>query len=53
MGFRLPVPIGANTLQLQPKAGEIVNAKTVLEEGDILVIYGHKNDIKKMIDHNI
>ncbi len=45
--------IGANTLQLQPNAGEIVNAKTVLEGGDILVIYGHKSDIKKMIDHNI
>lgn len=44
-GFRLPVPTGANTLQL--KADEIVNARTVLVEGDILVVYGHKNDIKK------
>lgn len=42
--------IGAKTFIL--KAGDIVNAKTILEEGDIIVIYGHKNDIKKMIDNN-
>lgn len=42
--------IGAKTFIL--KAGDIVNAKTVLEEGDIIVVYGHKNDIKKMIDDN-
>jgi trk system potassium uptake protein TrkA len=34
------------------KAGDIVNAETILEEGDIIVVYGDKNDIKKMIDQN-
>lgn len=42
--------IGAERVIL--KAGDIVNAKTILEEGDIIVIYGNKNDIKKMIDNN-
>lgn len=34
------------------KAGEIVTAETVFEKNDILVVYGHKNDIKRMIDDN-
>ena len=42
--------IGAERIIL--KAGDIVNAKTILEEGDIIVVYGNKNDIKKMIDNN-
>jgi trk system potassium uptake protein TrkA len=43
--------IGAKTFIL--KAGDIVNAKTMLEEGDIIVVYGHKNDIKEMIEDNM
>lgn len=43
--------IGAKTFIL--KAGSIVDAKTVLEEGDIIVVYGNKNDIKAMIDKNM
>jgi trk system potassium uptake protein TrkA len=42
--------IGAKRIIL--KAGDIVNAETILEEGDIIVVYGDKNDIKKMIDQN-
>lgn len=42
--------IGAKTFTLN--AGSVVNAKTVLEEGDIIVVYGNKNDIKAMIDKN-
>lgn len=42
--------IGANSFTLN--AGSIVNAKTVLEEGEIIVVYGNKNDIKAMIDKN-
>lgn len=34
------------------KGGGIVNATTVLEEGDIIVIYGNKNDIKHLIEDN-
>ncbi|MFV0391193.1 MAG: potassium channel family protein [Paludibacteraceae bacterium] len=34
------------------KAGEIVTAETVFEKNDILVVYGHKSDIKRMIDDN-
>ncbi len=34
------------------KAGEIVTANTRLEENDILVVYGHRDDIKRMIDEN-
>ncbi len=41
--------IGISTTKL--KAGEIVTAKTVLNEDEIIVIYGHKNDINRiMID---
>jgi trk system potassium uptake protein TrkA len=43
--------IGAKTFIL--KAGSIVDAKTVLEEGDIIVVYANKNDIKAMIDKNM
>lgn len=43
--------IGANALIL--KAGEIVNAKTRLDDGDIIVVYGHKNDLKRFIEHNL
>ena len=43
--------IGAKTFTLN--AGSVVNAETLLEEGDISVIYGNKNDIKAMIDKNM
>lgn len=43
--------IGAKTFTLN--AGSVVNAETLLEEGDIIVIYGNKNDIKAMIDKNM
>lgn len=43
--------IGAKTFTLN--AGGVVDAKTVLEEGDIIVVYGNKNDIKAMIDKNM
>lgn len=42
--------IGAKRFIL--KAGDIVNAETILEEGDIIVVYGKKNVIRKMIDQN-
>lgn len=43
--------IGAETFSL--KAGKIVDANTILEAGDIIVVYGNKNDIKTMIEKNI
>lgn len=42
--------IGAKRFIL--KAGDIVNAETILEEGDIIVVYENKNVIRKMIDQN-
>jgi trk system potassium uptake protein TrkA len=41
--------IGVSTTVM--KAGEVVTAKTTLNENDILVVYGHKNDIKRMMDY--
>ncbi len=34
------------------KAGEIVTANTRIEENDILVVYGHRDDIKRMLKEN-
>ncbi|MDI9605306.1 MAG: TrkA family potassium uptake protein [Bacteroidota bacterium] len=34
------------------KAGEIVTAKSILNQNDIIVVYGHRNDIQRMIDEN-
>ena len=34
------------------KAGEIVTANTRIEENDILVVYGHRDDIKRMLREN-
>lgn len=34
------------------KAGEIVTANTRIEENDILVVYGHREDIKRMLKEN-
>ena len=34
------------------KAGEIVTANTRIEENDILVVYGHRDDIKRMMKEN-
>lgn len=34
------------------KAGEIVTANTRIEENDILVVYGHRDDIKRMLKDN-
>jgi len=43
--------LGAMTTTL--KSGGIVNAKTVFEEGDIVVFYGDKQDIKDMLEQNM
>jgi len=42
--------IGISTTVI--KAGEIVNAKTILYEDEIIVVYGHKNDIRRMINNS-
>ena len=42
--------LGAPTTIL--KAGEIVTAKSILYQNDIIVVYGHRNDIQRMIDEN-
>ncbi len=42
--------LGAPTTIL--KAGEIVTAKSILNQNDIIVVYGHRNDIQRMIDEN-
>ncbi len=42
--------IGVSSTKL--KAGEIVTANTILNENEIIVIYGHKEDIKKMLTDN-
>ena len=34
------------------KAGEIVTANTRIEENDILVVYGHRDDIQRMLKDN-
>lgn len=34
------------------KAGEIVTAESILNQNDIIVVYGHRNDIQRMIDEN-
>ena len=38
---------GVTTTKL--KAGEIVNANTILNANEIIVMYGHKNDITRML----
>lgn len=35
------------------KVGNIVNADTILNDGDIIVLYGNKNDIKRLMDENL
>ena len=34
------------------RAGEIVSAESILNHNDIIVVYGHRNDIQRMIDEN-
>lgn len=43
--------LGKPTKSLE--AGNIVNADSVLNEGDIIVLYGNKNDIKRLMDENV
>lgn len=42
--------IGAPTTIM--KAGAIVTADSILNEDDIIVVYGHRHDIQRMIDEN-
>ena len=34
------------------KAGDIITAESILNQNDIIVVYGHRNDIQRMIDEN-
>lgn len=45
-----PNKLGVNRTII--KAGEIVTANTRIEENDILVVYGHRDDIKRMLKDN-
>ncbi|MHB9055797.1 MAG: potassium channel family protein [Paludibacteraceae bacterium] len=45
-----PNKLGVNRTII--KAGEIVTANTRIEENDILVVYGHREDIKRMLKEN-
>lgn len=42
--------IGAPTTVM--KAGDIITAESVLNANDIIVVYGHRNNIQRMIDEN-